>query len=381
MPEPTLPYGRQHISEEDVRHVVEALRSDFLTTGPVVPRFERELARHTGTTCAVAVNSGTAALHTAYYAAGLQAGEEIVTSPLTFLATANAARYLGAGVRFVDVEPDTGNLDPQAVRAAIGERTRLIVPVDYAGHPADYDPISDIAERAGLTVVTDAAHSLGGAYHGRPVGTLAALSAVSFHPVKAVTTGEGGAVVTRDDELAHRARLFRNHGMERAPDRLSQDEGPWYYEMQALGFNYRITDLQCALGLSQLTRLDAFLARRREIAAAYNEAFSAVEGLRLPAQRPDVAHAWHLYVVRVEEPQRRRAFFERLREQGLGVQVHYIPVYWQPYYQALGYRRGLCPQAEDFYARAVSLPIFPGMSDANVARVIDTVQSVAREVL
>jgi len=376
-----VPYGRQWIDEDDIQSVVEVLRSDFLTTGPMVRRFEEGLERYTGARHAVALNSGTSALHAAYFAAGLRPGDEIVTTPLTFAATANAALYLGAQVRFVDVEPDTGNLDPAALPQALSERTRLIVPVDYTGHPSDYDAIVKVARTHGLRVVADAAHSLGARYKGRPVGTLADATELSFHPVKPVTTAEGGAVLTNDPALAERVGAFRSHGIVRDPARMHQDEGPWYYEVQHLGYNYRLTDVQSALGLSQLQKLDAFIARRRAIAKRYFENLRDLPQLLLPTVRPDVEPGWHLFVVRVVEPERRRVFFERLRELGLGVQVHYVPVHWHPIYRELGFKRGQFPQAEDFYARAVSLPIFPKMSDADVDSVIERVRRAAFEVL
>jgi perosamine synthetase len=382
MPERLLPYGRQWLDEDDIRSVVEVLRSDYLTTGPMVPRFERALCQRTGAVHAVAVSSGTAALHAAYFSAGLGPGDEIITSSLTFAATANAALYLGATVRFVDVEPDTGNLDPALLEQAITPRTRLIVPVDYAGHPADYDRITPIARRHGLLVVADAAHSLGATYHGRNAGTLADLSATSFHPVKPITTAEGGAVFTGRDDFATRAAEFRAHGITRDPARMTDPDGPWCYEMQDLGFNYRLSDIHCALGVCQLTKLDAFLARRRQIAAAYTEAFSDLPELVLPSVHPSVEPGWHLYAVRVQgDPARRKVWFERLRRAGLGVQVHYIPVHFHPYYRRLGYRPGCCPVAEDWYARILSLPIFPKMTDDEISETIERVRQAARECL
>lgn len=372
----SLPYGRQWVEKDDLEQVCAVLEGDYLTTGPMVEDFEQALVAHTGADHAVAVNSGTAALHAAYFAAGLGPGDEIVTSPLTFAATANAARFLGASVRFVDVDPETGLMDPQRLEEAITPRTRLIVPVDYAGHPADYVTINTIARRHGLVVVADACHSLGARYSGRPVGTLADLTCLSFHPVKPITTGEGGAVLTDRLDWADRARRFRSHGIIR--DRADFD--PWYYAMEDLGYNYRLTDIQASLGLSQLKKLDRFLDRRRQIATRYGHALSDIPGLVLPVVRRCVDSGWHLYVVRVPDAAFRKPFFERLQARGLSVQVHYIPVYWHPYYQRLGYRKGLCPNAEDFYARAVSLPIFPKMTDADVDRVIETVHDVAREV-
>ncbi len=371
---PYLPYGRQSIDEDDIAAVVEVLRSDFITTGPAVRRFEQALCEYVGVRRAVAVSSGTSALHAAYFAAGLGPGDQIITSPLTFAATANAALYLGASVRFVDVEPDTGTIDPARIEEAITDQTRLIVPVDFAGHPADYDEVGRIARSHGLTVVADAAHSLGAVSRGRRVGTLADLSIASFHPVKAITTAEGGAVLTEDAELADRAQRFRTHGIVR--DAAHQDrEGPWWNEMHDLGFNYRLSDVHCALGLSQLRKLDRFIARRRQIADIYARALAGVDGLELPVVRDGVEPAWHLYVVRVVEPSLRRPLVEALHGAGVGVQVHYIPVHYHPYYQKLGYRRDSCPIAEDFYARALSLPIFPAMTDDDVHRVVDACMS------
>jgi len=371
-----LPYGRQLIDDADVTAVTETLGSDFLTTGPEVAHFEGALCEVTGARNAVAVNSGTAALHCAYFAAGLGPGEEIVTSPLTFAATANAALYLGAGVRFADVAEDSGNLDPEAAEAAITPRTRMVVAVDYAGHPADYDALAEVASRHRLTLVADAAHSLGGSYHGRPVGTLAALSTTSFHPVKPVTTAEGGAVLTDDDEAAARARSFRNHGIEPASDESAE---PWRYAMQNLGFNYRLPDLQCALGRSQLGKLDRFLARRRAIAERYREELADLDELLLPEERTGVASGWHLYVVRVTAgAEARRTLYLRLRERGLGVQVHYLPVYLHPYYRRLGFSPGLCPVAERRASCSLSLPLYPALTDADVDSVVDRVRRAVR---
>ena len=317
-----------------------------------------------------------------YFAADLGKGDEIITSPMTFAATSNAALYLGASVTFVDVQPDTGNLDPSKLEAAITDKTKLIVPIDFTGHPADYDEINAVAEKHGVTVLADAAHSLGASYKGRSVGTLAAATELSFHPVKPVTTAEGGAVVTSDPELDKRAKTFRTHGIIRDTDKMLANEGPWYYEMHNLGFNYRITDLQCALGLSQLRKLDTFIARRREIAAHYDEALADVPELILPTERDYVRSGWHLYIVRVAgNPERRRPLFERLRELSLGVQVHYIPVHYHPYYQQLGFGRGQFPVAEDYYARAVSLPIYPRMSDDDVASAVERVKRAVEDIL
>ena len=382
MSETWLPYGRQWVDGEDIQSVVDALSSEYLTTGPTVERFEQALAVYTGASHTVVVNSGTSALHAAYFAAGLKPGDEIITSPLTFAATANAALYLGARVRFVDIQPDTGNLDPNLIEALITETTKLIVPVDFGGHPAEYDEINALARRYNIPVASDGAHSLGAAYRQRKVGALADLTATSFHPVKLITTAEGGAVFTNNADWARRAADFRNHGITRDPGKMQRCDGPWYYEMHDLGHNYRLTDIQCALGLSQMRKLDTFIARRRDIAAAYTEALRNVPELIVPVVRDYVESSWHLYVIRVAgDPALRKPFFERLRELGLGVQVHYIPVYYHPYYQSLGYEKGDCPNAEDFYARSISLPIYPKMTDDDVRLAIERVERAVREVL
>lgn len=377
-----LPYGRQSIDQDDVAAIIEVLKSDYLTTGPLVAKFEAALAALSEVNHSVAVNSGTSALHAAYHAAGLGPGDEIVTTPFTFAATANAALYLGAAVKFVDVSPDTGNIAPELIEEAITEKTKLIVPVDFAGHPADYDSITEVARRHNAVVVADAAHSLGAVYRGRSVGGLADATAVSFHPVKPITTAEGGAVLTNDVELADRANLLRSHGITRNESELERpDEGSWWYEMQTLGYNYRLTDLQCALGLSQLSKIFSFLSRRREIAAKYTSAFSQTQGFKVPVPRPEVEAGWHLYIIRLNDASRRRVFYERLKEVGLGVQVHYIPVHYHPYYRQFGFTRGMYPVAEDFYRRVISLPLFPGMSDDDTDSVIERVHKAAQDLL
>jgi len=376
----SLPYGRQWIDEEDIQAVVDVLKSDFLTTGPKVSEFEASLSSYSGAGYAVAVNSGTSALHAAYFAAGLRAGDEIVTTPLTFAATANAALYLGARVRFIDVYPDTGLMDASQVSEALSDGAKMVVPIDFAGHPADYDYICESAHELGAVVVADAAHSLGATYKGRQVGTLCTATAISMHPVKPITTAEGGAVLTDDPVIYERASTFRTHGITREPEKMRANEGSWWYEQHDLGFNYRLTDIQCALGIAQMRRLDAFIKRRRAIARRYGEALAGC-GLMLPVEKPEVQSGWHLYIVRVADASRRRAFFDRLRELGLGVQVHYISVYWHPYYQSLGYQRGLCPHAEDLYSRCVSLPLYPKMMDDDVDSSIERILQAVKDVL
>lgn len=379
--ETILPYGRQALDESDIAAVVEVLRGDWLTTGPAVETFEASLAEKSGARHAVAVNSGTAALHAAYVAAGVGPGNTLLTTPLTFAATATAALHLGARVRFADVDPDTGLLDPDAVSAALDRRCRALVPVDFAGHLANYPVLGKLAAQAGCAVIADAAHSFGATLAGRSSAQLADAATTSFHPVKGFTTGEGGAVLTAHAEWAERAARFRNHGIVREPRAFRHEPGAGHYEVQSLGLNYRLPDILCALGSSQLARLDGFLARRREIAARYAEGFAGAQAFELPRVAEEHAPSWHLYVIRVFEARRRDAFFDALRERGLGVQLHYPPVHLHPLFEDLGFRRGSCPNAEGFAARALSLPMFPAMTNGDVERVIETVHACAREVL
>jgi len=367
-----LPYGRQSISEDDIAAVTEILRGDWLTTGPAVAALEAELSKLSGGHRAVTATSGTAALHMAYAAAGVGRGDEVISTPMTFVATTATASVLGAEIRFADIEESTGLIDPAAVAPLVSERTRVIAAVDYAGHPADYDALQPLADSVGALTLDDAAHSIGGAYRGRPVGDLADLTTFSFFPTKNLTTGEGGAVVAKDAALAQRAHEFHFIGLVRDPERFEiTDEGPWHQEVHEFGLNYRLPDIACALGLSQLRRLDGFKRRRAEITARYNAALRDVDGLRVPAQKDDVDPVWHLYPLRILDG-RRREVFERMRANGIGVQVNYIPVYWHPVYAKAGYRRGMCPNAEAFYAEELSLPIFPDLTDAQVDRVIET---------
>ena len=371
-----LPYGRQAIDPEDIQSVVDVLRSDWLTTGPKVGEFEEAVAGYVGARHAVAFSSGTAALHGAVFAAGLGPGDEAVTTPLTFAATANCLLYQGAIPVFSDVCSDTLNLDPELIESRITSRTKAILPVDYAGHPAELDALMEPASRHGWTVIEDASHALGALYRGRRVGSLAHMTTFSFHPVKHITTGEGGMVTTNDDKLAGRLRLFRNHGIS-SDARQRNASGQWYYEMVSLGYNYRLPDIACALGLSQLRRLDANLARRREIAQRYTDAFTENNSLVVPATRADVNPAWHLYPVRVAENMDRGEFFRALRAENIGINVHYIPVHLHPYYrERFGYRGGEYPIAEKAYRQLISLPMFPAMTDQDVADVIEAVFKV-----
>ncbi|NUR06307.1 MAG: aminotransferase class V-fold PLP-dependent enzyme [Nocardioidaceae bacterium] len=371
-----LPYGRQSIDEDDVEAVAAVLRGDWLTTGPTVTAYEEALSELAGGHPVVTCTSGTAALHAAYSGLDLRAGDEVVTTPMTFVATASGATLAGAEVVFADVDPGTGLIDPAAVEAALTERTRVVAAVDYAGHPCDYDALQPLADRVGAVTLADAAHSIGGSYRGRPVGDLADVTTFSFFPTKNLTTTEGGAVVTKDPDVARRVREFHNIGLVRDPDRFEvTDQGPWHQEVHRLGVNYRLSDVACALGLSQLRRLPRFARRRGEVFAAYGEALADLDGLALPAMQGDVNPVWHLYPVRVLDG-RRAEVYTRMREAGVGVQVNYLPVYWHPAYARLGYRRGMCPNAERFYEQVLSLPMFPDLTDDDVALVVDTLRGI-----
>ncbi|MGN6125438.1 MAG: UDP-4-amino-4,6-dideoxy-N-acetyl-beta-L-altrosamine transaminase [Humibacter sp.] len=373
-----LPYGRQSIAEEDIDAVVRILRGDWLTTGPTVAEFERAVGELAGGHRAVSVTSGTSALHTAYSALGLGEGDDVVTTPMTFVATASTASMLGARVVFADIDDETGLLDPDAVDAALTERTRVIAAVDYAGQAAEYDRLQPLADRVGAVTLDDAAHSIGGTYFGRPVGDLADITTFSFFPTKNMTTGEGGAVVCKDPALAQKVHEFHFIGLVRDPARFAiTDEGPWHQEVHEFGLNYRLTDIASALGLAQLKRLEQFKRRRSEIVARYNEAFATVDGVRTPTQRADTDPMWHLYPLRVRDG-RRREVFEKMRAAGIGVQVNYIPVYWHPVYANVGYQRGMCPNAEAYYAEELSLPIFPDLADSQVDQVIDALVEALR---
>ncbi|MFY9976719.1 MAG: UDP-4-amino-4,6-dideoxy-N-acetyl-beta-L-altrosamine transaminase [Candidatus Sulfotelmatobacter sp.] len=374
-----LPYGRQSIDEKDIQSVVDVLRSDWLTTGPKVAEFEEAFAEHVGAKYAVSFNSGTAALHGAAFTAGLKPGDEAITTPLTFAATANCVLYQGATPVFADVSADTLNLDPRKAEERITPRTRAILPVDYAGHPAEMDAMLELADRHGLIVIEDACHAMGAEYRGRRTGSIAHMTAFSFHPVKHLATGEGGMVTTNRADCAETLRRFRNHGIS-SDARQRQSEGQWHYEMVLLGFNYRLTDIGCALGLSQMKKLDANLARRRDIADRYAAALRDLAAITLPVVREDVNPAWHLYPIRLnpEKPSGTRAeIFGALRAENIGVNVHYIPVHLHPYYRdRFGYRAGDYPIAENAYERLISIPMFHGMNDQDVEDVISAVRKV-----
>ncbi len=374
-----IPYGRQSITEDDVRAVVEVLRGERLTQGPSVERFERALADSVGAPFAVAFSSGTAALHGAAFAAGVGPGDELLTSAITFAASANCGAYLGATPTFADIEPDTWNVSGRTIAAALTEKTRAVVPVHFAGLPLR---IEEIRATAGpdVTIIEDAAHAIGSHSAGERVGacTHSDMAVFSFHPVKGITTGEGGMVTTRDETLRDRLAAFRTHGIVRGDD---PDQGGWFQAQRALGFNYRLTDIQAALGTSQLLRLDHFVTRRNAIADRYRAGLADVEALELaPAAPPGVRHAYHLFVVRCRDgAAARRALYDGLHARGVLVQVHYVPVYRHPYYrERYGYGPGLCPQAERYYAGCLSLPCYPDLTPSDQETVIDAVKEVLR---
>lgn len=380
-----LPYGRQTIGQDDVDAVIEVLRSDWLTQGPAVERFERELAAACGARHAVAVANGTAALHLACLAAGLREGDEVLVPDITFVASANCAVYCEARPVLLDIDPVTLTIDPQAVELACRSRkVRAIVPVHFAGLPCDLERIGSAAREVGAVVIEDGCHALGaswrdsrGIWHRIGDCSHSDMVCFSFHPVKHITTGEGGAILVNDETLYERLRLFRTHGITKDPARLARVDGPWYYEMQALGFNYRLTDIQCALGVAQLRKLDGWVARRRQIAAHYRQGFLDAPYIRLQAEPQGRESSYHLFVIQVP---RRAEFFQLLRENGLGVQVHYIPLHLQPFYRdRFGYKKGDLPRAEAYYEGALSLPMFPAMTDDDVENVIATVRRVGRQ--
>lgn len=369
-----IPYGKQSINEEDVEAVAAVLRSDWLTTGPKVEEFEKAICEYTGASEGVAVSSGTAALHTAVHAAGIGEGDEVIVPPMTFAATANAVLYQGGRPVFADVNPDTLLIDVAKVEEKINDKTKAIISVDYAGQPCDYDALRKLAKGHHLFFISDACHALGAEYKGEKVGKQADISAFSFHPVKHLTTGEGGMILTNRHDVAERSRLFRNHGINRTFRERAANE-TWYYEMVDLGYNYRLSDIQCALGISQLKKLPSGLRRRREVARAYDDAFSHQELVEPLGIVPYGVHAYHLYVVKVNTMITTRAnLFALLRSQGIGVNVHYIPVHLHPYYREhLGTGIGMCPVAEKAYERIISLPMYTTLTDDEVHRVVEAV--------
>lgn len=381
-----IPYGRQEITQSDINAVIDVLQSDFLTQGPMVPAFERSVADHVGATHAIAVNSATSALHIACLALGLGEGDWLWTTPITFVASANCALYCQAQVDFVDIDPLTYNLCATALQRKLeiaereGRLPKIVVPVHLCGQSCDMQAIHALAKRYGFKVIEDASHAIGGRYLGLPIGNClrSDITVFSFHPVKIITTAEGGMAVTNDAELANRMALLRSHGITRDPTQMTQaSEGPWYYQQIELGFNYRMTELQAALGLSQMSRLDAYVARRHALAQRYNEMLTDLP-LSVPWQHPDSYSALHLYVIRLQLEQlskTHRQVFEALRAHGVGANLHYIPVHIQPYYQKMGFRPGAFPEAERYYAEAISLPLYPTMSDSQQIQVFGALKT------
>lgn len=373
-----IPYGKQTIDQDDIQAVVDVLQSDFLTTGPKIAEFEQTVADYVGAKYAVAISNGTSALHAACFAAGIGPGDEVITTPLTFAASANCVLYCGGTPVFADVDPKTYNIDPEDIQRKITDRTKAIIAVHLAGQPCDMDAIHSIAREHGLIVIEDGAHALGSVYKGKKVGSMSDMTTFSFHPVKPITTGEGGMIVTDNEDFYKKMILFRSHGITRDDSMMTRNDGPWFYQQFDLGYNYRITDIQCALGCSQMKKLDRFLARRKEIVAHYNEAFADCDNIITPYQLSDTESGWHLYIVQVKNCDRIQVF-EKMREKGIGVNVHYIPVYMHPYYQEHGYENVHCANAEEIYSHIISLPLYPGLTSEQQDYVIDTLKSLCEE--
>lgn len=374
-----LPYGKQWIEEDDIQAVVDTLRGDFLTTGPAVDEFERAIAQYVGARYAVSFSNGTAALHGACFAAGIEEGDEVITTPMTFAASANCVLYQNGTPVFADIDPRTYNLDPVAVERAITPRTKAIIPVHFTGQPAAMQEIHRIANEHGLVVIEDAAHALGATYQGKRIGALSDMTMFSFHPVKHITSGEGGIITTNDETYYQKLLQFRTHGITKHANQLMDRHGPWYYEMQFLGFNYRMTDIQAVLGTSQLKKIERFIELRKQYVALYQQAFRDLSELTTPYQDGVGESSWHLYIIRLNQNKlkvSRKEIFEALLNENIGVNVHYIPVHWMPYYQELGYSKGICPHAEALYEDIITLPLFPAMTEHDVYDVIDAVKKV-----
>ena len=376
-----LSYGRQWIDESDIKAVTDVLCGDLITCGPKVDALEYDLCEYTKAKYAVVVSNGTAALHCACLAAGIGVGDEVITTPITFAASANCALYCGAEPVFADIDPETYNIDPDSIRAHITDKTKAVIAVDFTGQAVKYEEIRAICDEYGLVFIEDAAHSLGTSYKGQKVGSLADMTTFSFHPVKTVTGGEGGAILTNNQEYYNRLVLFHAHGITRDEVLMEEalHEGPWYYEQVALGYNYRITDFQAALIMSQMKKLDGFIARRKAIVKVYNEAFENVPGLILQKEIPESDTCRHLYIIQLDFEKlscTRREFFDAMSAENVQCQVHYVPVYWFPYYKHLGYEKGLCPVAEKIYSGIMSIPLYPKMTDDDVQDVIHAVKKV-----
>lgn len=378
--ETKLYYGHQYLDEKDVQAVVDVLHSDYLTCGPKITELEQRLCDLTGAKYAVVCSNDTAALHIACMAAGVSAGDEVITTPITFLASANCALYCGAKPVFADIDEETYNIDPKEIEKALTPRTKAVVAVDYTGQVVDLDTIMETCHKQNVVVIEDAAHSIGTLYKGRPVGSVADMTTFSFHPVKTVTAGEGGAILTDNEEYYRKLLLYRSHGMTRDPAQMTKEsEGGWYYQMIDLGYNYRMTDMQAALLLSQLDKLPMFRKRRKEIVSRYNEAFSQIPELTVQQELESSDTTRHLYILRIK-PEKlsidRRGFFDAMAAENIMCNVHYIPIYLQPFYQQMGYPKGLCPKAEKLYNEMMSLPLYYAMTDQDVEDVITAVQKI-----
>lgn len=374
-----LSYGKQTIDKSDIDAVVEVLKGDYLTTGPYIREFEEKVANYVGVKYAVAVSNGTAALHMACYAADIGEGDEVIVTPMTFAASANCVLYQGATPVFADIDPITYNIDPDEIKKKITDKTKAIIPVDFTGQSVEMDRIKKIADEHDLIVIEDAAHALGSEYNKQKIGFLADLTMFSFHPVKPITTAEGGMITTNNKEMYEKMMLFRTHGITRDSESIEKNDEPWYYEQQILGYNYRITDLQCALGISQMDKLDDFIKRRREIVSKYNEAFKDLKEISIPYEAEYSNSGWHLYIIKLDLESlvtSRKEIFRALQGENIGVNVHYIPVYYHPYYRELGYDKGICPVAEEIYNQIITIPLFPSMTDKDVQDVIDGVKKV-----
>lgn len=374
-----LSYGKQTVDESDIQAVVDVLKGDYLTTGPFVKEFEDKVANYVGAKYAVAVSNGTAALHMACFAAGIKDGDEVIVSPMTFAASANAVLYCGGTPVFADIDPVTYNIDPDRIEEKITDKTKAIIPVDFSGQSVDMDRIKEIADKHDLIIIEDAAHALGSEYKGRKIGSQSDMVEFSFHPVKPITTAEGGIVTTNDEELYKKMMIFRTHGITREQEVLNENHGPWYYEQQHLGYNYRLTDVQSALGTSQMNKINDFITRRREIVEQYNEAFKDLKEIVTPSEAEFSDSGWHIYVIKVKPElltTTRKEIFEALQAENIGVNVHYLPVYLHPYYRDLGYAKGICPNAEELYENMITLPLFPSMSNEDVNDVVVAVKKV-----
>lgn len=371
-----IPYGKHHIDQDDIKAVVEALQASYITTGPKVYEFESSFAAYVGSKYAVAVSSGTAALHACCHAIGIKEGDEVITTPITFVASANCICYCGGKPVFADINSKTYNISPEDIEKKITKRTKAIIPVHFTGQPCDMEAIMDIANRHDLMIIEDAAHAMGAEYKGKKVGSISDLTIFSFHPVKHMTTCEGGMITTNNERLYKKLLSFRAYGLTKNIDELeNKDEGPWYYEVKDLGYNYRLSDVMSALGLSQLKKIDLFVERRKKIAQLYNKELSGIDGLILPFQDKDGISSWHLYTIQIEA-ERRKEIYLKLKELGIGVDVHYLPVYRHPYYSRMGYQDTYCPNSEELYRQILSIPIFYDLQDNEQKYVVDTIRDL-----